>query len=82
MQKPSSVSLSPTTPGRCRYCRCTDARACPEGCAWLDLEQTVCDSPPCSLEFAQAILRSAVKFYAATIDELRHLGEIDLTQTR
>jgi hypothetical protein len=29
-------------PGVCRYCGCTEARACPEGCEWADEDQTIC----------------------------------------
>jgi hypothetical protein len=54
MQKPSSVKLPPAPPGRCRYCRCTDARACEGGCAWYDRERTVCDSPDCVLKFLRS----------------------------
>jgi hypothetical protein len=27
---------------RCRFCGCREDRACPGGCAWLDVAQTVC----------------------------------------
>lgn len=33
--------------GVCRFCRCTQQRACAGGCAWLDLEGTVCSAPDC-----------------------------------
>jgi hypothetical protein len=49
--------LPATTPGRCRYCRCTDARACDEGCAWLDRHGTVCSSPECVQRWAFALAR-------------------------
>lgn len=26
----------------CRYCHCTEAMACPEGCAWADADYTIC----------------------------------------
>lgn len=29
-------------PGRCRWCRCTDRAACPQGCGWVDRAQTLC----------------------------------------
>lgn len=29
----------------CRYCGCTDDRACPGGCAWVAPD--VCSSKPC-----------------------------------
>lgn len=34
-------------PGICRYCKCTELRACPGGCTWIDAERTVCSSMPC-----------------------------------
>jgi hypothetical protein len=33
--------------GMCRYCRCTERRACAGGCAWLDSARTVCSNPAC-----------------------------------
>lgn len=30
--------------GVCRYCRCVDARACPDGCSWIDREETICSA--------------------------------------
>lgn len=30
------------TPGRCRWCGCTDERACAAGCAWADRAHTLC----------------------------------------
>ena len=32
------------TPGVCHRCGCTEANACPGGCAWTDREQTLCTS--------------------------------------
>jgi ferredoxin len=29
-------------PGVCRYCGCTEAEACPEGCGWADEDETIC----------------------------------------
>lgn len=37
--------------GICRYCKCTDRRACRNGCAWLDPERTVCSSTRCWAKF-------------------------------
>ena len=50
-------------PGICRYCRCTEQRACLLksgcGCAWLYPERTVCSNPECAEKFAQDnLLRS------------------------
>jgi hypothetical protein len=30
------------TPGRCRWCRCTDWEPCAMGCGWANRERTVC----------------------------------------
>ena len=32
------------TRGVCRYCGCTDDRACPGGCAWVDTAHTKCSA--------------------------------------
>lgn len=29
-------------PGRCSHCGCTEERACPGGCFWVDPDQTLC----------------------------------------
>ena len=48
------------TPGVCRYCRCTDARACAGGCAWLFPEHTVCSAPECEARWVyETKLRAA-----------------------
>jgi hypothetical protein len=49
--------LPATTPGRCRYCRCTDALACDDGCTWLDTQHTVCSSSECVQRWAFALAR-------------------------
>jgi hypothetical protein len=41
------------TPGICRYCRCTEQRACPGGCAWLYPERTVCSNPDCAEKYVK-----------------------------
>ena len=28
--------------GRCQYCRCTEERACPDGCSWVSSRRTAC----------------------------------------
>ena len=33
--------------GVCRFCGCTDARACEPGCFWIDLERTACSARAC-----------------------------------
>lgn len=32
----------PLTIGVCRWCRCTDHRACASGCSWVERSQTLC----------------------------------------
>lgn len=33
--------------GICMYCLCTDERACPDGCRWVNPQHTVCSTPAC-----------------------------------
>ncbi len=40
-------------PGTCWICGCTQDRACPGGCAWANLQRTVCTS--CSIVIGGAI---------------------------
>jgi hypothetical protein len=52
------------TPGVCRYCRCTERRACRladgRSCGWLFVEATVCSNPECEEQFVQDnLLRTA-----------------------
>jgi hypothetical protein len=39
-------------PGICRYCRCSEMRACRGGCSWIDFQRTVCSTPSCVARFA------------------------------
>jgi hypothetical protein len=32
------------TPGRCRWCRCTEAEACESGCSWANRDRTLCSA--------------------------------------
>jgi len=58
--------------GMCRYCRCTERRACPLGCCWIDQERTVCSSEPCVTKFlAEPWQPEAVK---AVMSRLRAAG--------
>lgn len=56
MSVPIDNPLDPTQRGRCRYCRCTDERACDDGCSWADLQNTVCDSQECLRRWAEALV--------------------------
>lgn len=62
----SSLNLPRATPGRCRYCKCTDQRACPEGCSWYDDCATVCSSAVCVARFRLAL--------AGAMKKLLHIG--------
>ena len=42
--RPGVVLEGYLRPGRCRWCRCTDAAACPQGCWWVDRMQTLCSA--------------------------------------
>jgi hypothetical protein len=65
MPSSASVHLPHRRPGRCRFCRCTDQRACPEGCGWYDSRATVCDSPVCVARFRLAVARQLRKLLEA-----------------
>ena len=43
--------------GVCRYCHCTEQRACPGGCAWLDVHKTVCSAEACAEQYVEDNLR-------------------------
>jgi hypothetical protein len=49
--------LPAPVPGVCRYCRCTERRACVlasgRGCSWLYPEGTVCSNPACEAKFVE-----------------------------
>lgn len=44
--------------GICRYCLCTEQRACEQGCSWVDRRQTVCSSEECVAQW-RAEMRKA-----------------------
>ena len=41
------------TPGICMFCGCTEERACPGGCYWLDSTETVCSAEPCAARYRE-----------------------------
>ena len=43
---------------RCRYCGCTENRACEGGCAWLNREHTVCSAPACAEKYKASLTAS------------------------
>lgn len=43
----SAPKVTPT-PGFCRFCGCTEAKACEGGCAWIDAEMTACSADACA----------------------------------
>ena len=48
MPRPAVVSATfarvVPSPGTCMVCGCTDDRACPGGCSWVDERQTICSA--------------------------------------
>jgi hypothetical protein len=44
---------------RCRICRCTDERACPEGCSWVEGVEDLC-SACAKIEIAIQVPRRSV----------------------
>lgn len=46
--------LAPAPAGTCRYCGCTEAKACAGGCAWVDQDETVCSTPACVAAWKRA----------------------------
>lgn len=57
--------------GCCRYCGCTEERACPSGCAWVDPEASLCSSPGCLAQVPEEELLEllAAEAQAAAQDE-------------
>lgn len=47
--------IQPTT-GTCRYCECTDDKACEVGCAWADDAHTVCTVCQTAVTVAETFL--------------------------
>ena len=41
---------------RCRFCGCTQNRACEGGCAWLDTNHTVCSARPCAEKYKASLI--------------------------
>jgi hypothetical protein len=41
---PPPLPARPSRPGTCRYCGCSDDRACPGGCGWVDEIHTICSA--------------------------------------
>lgn len=60
----------PQHPGQCRWCGCTQERACASGCGWANREQTLCTA---CVNFDR-LMRSA-KGRAQLLDQI---GEADL----
>lgn len=52
-------------PGMCRYCHCTEQRACPEGCSWMDTGRTVCSSEACQWKAGMGSFRKRIQRTAA-----------------
>lgn len=71
MSTPSSLNLPRATAGRCRYCKCTEQRACFEGCSWYDDCATVCDSLPCVARYRLALVTAQKKLLKIGLDKQR-----------
>lgn len=59
--QPSALSARPKKncrqrAGVCRFCKCTQERACFPTCVWIDEARTVCDSPACVLHLAARLM--------------------------
>lgn len=67
--KASSLNLRWRNYGKCRFCRCTDREACPEGCTWYDIQHTVCDSPICVARFRLALAVAMKKLLKIGLDK-------------
>lgn len=53
--------------GVCRYCKCTDDRACDPPCSWVDKEETVCSNPVCVAKAVEAgVIKKKTKSSAAS----------------
>jgi hypothetical protein len=70
MSENRSISLRDDKPdkperGVCRFCGCTEARACPGGCYWVDAEQTVCSNGTCLDRYFEP-LSSVVELWLAS----------------
>jgi ParB/RepB/Spo0J family partition protein len=52
---PNDVEDEISEPGTCRFCGCTEDDACPGGCSWANVEETICDSPACLARFRAEI---------------------------
>jgi len=59
-KKQTATAAGKTKAGTCRKCKCTDEKACPEGCSWVDASQTLCSSCDvcgCGARFKNAVER-------------------------
>ena len=80
---------------RCRHCGCTQQRACPGGCAWLDTNHTVCSAEPCATKYRASLTASLAdsvpvsewdelqaKLHAAMVGEMMAAAAQMLPETR
>jgi len=59
-KKQTATASGKIKAGTCHRCKCTDAKACPEGCSWVDASQTLCSSCDvcgCGARFKNAVER-------------------------
>lgn len=56
--------------GVCRYCRCTEAHACPQGCVWQDETQELCSVCAAAMYRAIVVLAALTEIYPASLSAL------------
>lgn len=69
--------------GTCCKCGCTDARACPDGCSWIDTQEDLCSrcaaelmtAPLDNLSDALLVVRALRSTLGATVAELLELKQ-------
>jgi hypothetical protein len=52
---PNDIVDEEGEPGTCRFCGCTEGRACVDGCSWANEEETICNSQQCLARFRAEI---------------------------
>jgi hypothetical protein len=66
--------MTETTRGVCRHCGCTDKRAGPGGCYWIDQEHTICSA--CD-GIGLGLVEDAERYAAAISADTRRAGMIE-----
>lgn len=66
--------VPPPVPPVCRICRCTDDRACPGGCCWVEDPSGIGALCSACLQVARAVLQQALAERLWLIDKLVSTG--------